>query len=270
MEKQTDGQFLFSVIQNLFLIWSVLKEINFVKDNIFYSWYHKTSFFVPTQGARTEHLSVSPTLRRGWLHHPPGFCLPYGWQHLAWPKSQKGAVLYNIRVWYFRSFECWYPFCFPYPSPAGKTPKIYHLWWCSTFKGICELNTGWIIMLSVISHSIKTMHSTPLTSDREFSLVTPQINICWSQYFGVHFSTSSPESSVAVPVLPGPGPNRHVPTEQQQPVPRVLQEPSARVSAKRPACVSVHRWPHAVPLHQGQNCNNEKRHFIFLVITIYC
>lgn len=51
---------------------------------------------------------------------------------------------------------------------------------------------------------------------------------------------SSPESSVAVLVLPGPGPHRHVPAEQQQPVPAVLQEPAARVSSERPVCVAVH------------------------------
>lgn len=48
------------------------------------------------------------------------------------------------------------------------------------------------------------------------------------------------ESSPAVPVLPSTGPNCHVPTEQQQPVPRVLQEPSKRVSTERLVCVAVH------------------------------
>lgn len=50
-----------------------------------------------------------------------------------------------------------------------------------------------------------------------------------------------PEPSVAVSILPGPGPNCHVSTEQQQPVPGVLQEPPERVSAQGPVCVPVHR-----------------------------
>lgn len=61
------------------------------------------------------------------------------------------------------------------------------------------------------------------------------------------------ESSSAVLVLPGSGSNRHVSTQQQQPVPGILQEPSQRVPAQRPAGLSVHRWPHAVPLHQGKD-----------------
>lgn len=48
------------------------------------------------------------------------------------------------------------------------------------------------------------------------------------------------ESSSSVPVLPSTGPNCHVPTEQQQPVPRVLQEPFERLSTERLVCVAVH------------------------------
>lgn len=51
----------------------------------------------------------------------------------------------------------------------------------------------------------------------------------------------SAESSAGVPVLPGAGSDRHVPTEQQQPVSAVLEESFLRVSAERPVCVSVHR-----------------------------
>lgn len=68
----------------------------------------------------------------------------------------------------------------------------------------------------------------------------------------LHLSPS-PESCAAVPVLPGPGPHRHVSSEQQQPVPGVLQKPSQGVPPERPVCVPVHRRPHAVPLHQGQS-----------------
>lgn len=67
------------------------------------------------------------------------------------------------------------------------------------------------------------------------------------------------ESSSAVPLLPGAGPDRHVPTEQQQPVPGVLQEPTPRVPAEGLVCVAVNRRPHAVPLHKGPNDSNKKR-----------
>lgn len=40
---------------------------------------------------------------------------------------------------------------------------------------------------------------------------------------------TSSESCAAVPLLPGPDPHRHVSSEQQQPVPGVLQEPTKRV-----------------------------------------
>ena len=63
---------------------------------------------------------------------------------------------------------------------------------------------------------------------------------------------SSTESSASVPLLPLPGAHRHVASEQQRPLPGVLQEPSAGVPPQRLVCVPVHWWPPAVPLHQGQ------------------
>lgn len=60
------------------------------------------------------------------------------------------------------------------------------------------------------------------------------------------------EPCAAIPVLPGPGANCHVSSQQQQSVPGILQKSSQGVSAQRPVCFTVHRWSHAVPLHQGK------------------
>lgn len=60
------------------------------------------------------------------------------------------------------------------------------------------------------------------------------------------------EPSAAVPVLPSSGTNCNVSTQQQWPVPGILQKPTERLPAQRSVCVPVHRWSHALPLHQGK------------------
>ncbi|XP_047641054.1 AMP deaminase 2 isoform X5 [Phacochoerus africanus] len=60
-----------------------------------------------------------------------------------------------------------------------------------------------------------------------------------------------PGPSPAVPVLPGPDRHRHVPTQQQQPLPQLPPEPATRVPVPRPHGFAVHRRSPAVPLHQG-------------------
>lgn len=97
------------------------------------------------------------------------------------------------------------------------------------------------------------------TSNVAFMLpVSCCMDACHSMYLSfvfiyLLFKLNVPsEPGAAVPVLPGPGANCNVSTQQQQPVPGILQKSSPRVSAQRPVCVSVHRWPHAVPLHQGK------------------
>lgn len=67
----------------------------------------------------------------------------------------------------------------------------------------------------------------------------------------VTVSSCPTEPCPAVPVLPGPGSHCHVPTQQQQSVPRIQQEPSAGVPQEGTDGLPVHRRPHAVPLHQG-------------------
>lgn len=68
----------------------------------------------------------------------------------------------------------------------------------------------------------------------------------------LYFFKLPSEPRPAVPVLLGPDSNRNVSTQQQQPVSGILQESSPRVPAQRSVCVPVHRWSHAVPLHQGK------------------
>lgn len=79
-----------------------------------------------------------------------------------------------------------------------------------------------------------------------------------------------PESCAAVPVLPDPAPRRHVPSQQQQPVPGIRQEPAAGVPQERPGGFSLHRRPHAVPLHQGLSTWREFKvaHAVLCVMSI--
>lgn len=77
--------------------------------------------------------------------------------------------------------------------------------------------------------------------------------------FKLHVSL---EPGAAVPVLPGPGANCDVSTQQQQPVPGILQKSSPRVPAQRPVCVPVHRRSHAVPLHQGKQRQTYRKYSV--------
>ena len=45
----------------------------------------------PLQRARTEHLPVPPPLRRSWIDHSPGLCLPHVRQHLTWTQLEEGT-----------------------------------------------------------------------------------------------------------------------------------------------------------------------------------
>lgn len=81
------------------------------------------------------------------------------------------------------------------------------------------------------------------------------------------FGGSFAESGVAVSLLPGSDPHCHVSPEQQQSVPRIFQKPSEGIPAQGAACFPLHRRPHAVPLHKGEDlrggegCRGPSRHW---------
>lgn len=101
-----------------------------------------------------------------------------------------------------------------------------HLSWTQPQKGAVQIHVWYL----------KSYYYYNLQSTRHHKGTFSRLEVLYSRV-----PSLLSESSPAVSVLPGTGPDRHVPTEQQQPVPGVLQEPPARVSAERLVCVAVNR-----------------------------
>ena len=71
-----------------------------------------------------------------------------------------------------------------------------------------------------------------------------------------------PDAGAAVPVLPVPNWHRHVPPQQQLPLPQLPPKPATRVLRPWAQRLSVHWWPTAVPLHQGMDIYHLKAEHI--------
>ena len=88
---------------------------------------------------------------------------------------------------------------------------------------------------------------------------------CVAIYSNSHANTRSlfpPDAGAAVPVLPVPDRHRHVPPQQQLPLPQLPPKPATWVLRPWAQRLSVHWWPTAVPLHQGMDIYHLKAEHI--------